>query len=54
MVALGNVDNTSDTSKPISIATQAAIDLMAPLVSPTFTGAAQGITKAMVGLGKVG
>ena len=30
-VGLGNVDNTSDSSKPISTATQAALDLKAPL-----------------------
>jgi len=29
-----NVDNTSDASKPISTATQAALDLKAPLNSP--------------------
>jgi hypothetical protein len=38
MVGLGNVDNTSDANKPISTATQAALDLKAPLASPTFTG----------------
>lgn len=37
-VGLGNVDNTSDAAKPISTATQAALDLKAPLASPTFTG----------------
>ncbi len=37
-VGLGNVDNTSDASKPISTATQTALDLKAPLASPTFTG----------------
>ena len=35
---LGNVDNTSDASKPISIAQQDALNLKAPLASPTFTG----------------
>jgi hypothetical protein len=49
MVGLGNVDNTSDANKPISTATQAALDLKAtqadldlkaPLDSPTFTGTA--------------
>jgi hypothetical protein len=44
-VGLGNVTNTSDTSKPISTATQAALDLKASLASPTlsnptFTGTA--------------
>ena len=38
MVGLGNVDNTSDVSKPISNATQTALDLKAPLSAPTFTG----------------
>jgi len=37
-VGLGNVDNTSDADKPISTATQTALDLKAPLASPTFTG----------------
>jgi hypothetical protein len=65
-LGLGNIDNTSDASKPISTATQAALDLKAnltevnssvalkaPLASPTFTGTVSGITKAMVGLGDV-
>jgi len=38
MVGLGNVDNTSDANKPVSSATQTALDLKAPLASPTFTG----------------
>jgi len=38
-VGLGNVDNTSDISKPISTATLTALDLKAPLNSPVFTGA---------------
>jgi hypothetical protein len=38
-VGLGNVDNTSDVNKPVSTAGQAALDLKAPLASPTFTGA---------------
>ena len=48
MVGLGNVDNTSDSSKPISTATQSALDTKlaistasstyAPKISPTFTG----------------
>ena len=37
-VGLGNVDNTSDADKPISTATQTALDLKAALASPTFTG----------------
>jgi hypothetical protein len=38
MVGLGNVNNTSDTNKPVSTAQQTALDLKAPLASPTFTG----------------
>ena len=38
MVGLGNVDNTSDANKPISTATQTALNAKAPLISPTFTG----------------
>ena len=37
-VGLGNVDNTSDANKPISTATQTALDLKANAASPTFTG----------------
>jgi hypothetical protein len=37
-VGLGNVDNTSDVNKPVSTAQQTALDLKAPLASPTFTG----------------
>ena len=37
-VGLGNVDNTSDANKPISNATQTALDLKAPKAAPTFTG----------------
>jgi hypothetical protein len=53
MVGLGNVDNTSDLNKPISTATQTALDLKAPINSPTFTGTVSGITNSMVGLGNV-
>lgn len=52
-VGLGNVDNTSDLNKVISTATQIALDLKAPIESPTFTGTVSGITKSMVGLGNV-
>ena len=38
MVGLGNVSNTSDANKPVSIAQQAALDLKANLASPQFTG----------------
>jgi hypothetical protein len=37
-VGLGNVDNTSDVNKPISTATQSALDVKAPLASPALTG----------------
>lgn len=37
-VGLGNVDNTSDANKPVSTATQSALNLKANLASPTFTG----------------
>ena len=37
-VGLGNVDNTSDANKPVSTAQQTALDLKAPIASPTFTG----------------
>lgn len=52
-VGLGNASNTSDANKPISTATQTALDLKSPLASPTFTGTVSGITKAMVSLGNV-
>ena len=52
-VGLGNVDNTTDANKPISTATQTALDLKAPLASPTFTGTVSGVTAAHVGLGNV-
>ena len=38
MVGLENADNTSDANKPISTATQTALDLKAPKAAPTFTG----------------
>jgi hypothetical protein len=38
MVGLGNVDNTSDASKPVSTAQQTALDLKSNIASPTFTG----------------
>jgi len=52
-VGLANVDNTTDAGKPVSTATQTALDLKAPLANPTFTGTVAGITKTMVGLGSV-
>ena len=39
-LGLGNVNNTSDANKPISTATQTALDAKAPLNSPGFTGPA--------------
>ena len=53
MVQLGNVDNTSDSAKPVSSAMQTALDAKAPLASPAFTGTVTGISKAMVQLGNV-
>ena len=38
MVGLANVDNTTDAGKPVSTATQTALDLKANLAGPTFTG----------------
>lgn len=52
-IGLSNVDNTSDANKPISTATQTALNLKANIASPTFTGTVNGITKSMVGLGSV-
>lgn len=61
-VGLGNVNNTSDLLKPISSATQTALDdkagnsalaLKAPLDSPTFSGTVSGISKSMVGLNNI-
>ncbi len=39
-VGLGNVDNTSDAAKPISTATQTALNAKANSASPTITGSA--------------
>lgn len=52
-IGLANADNTSDANKPVSTATQAALNLKANTASPTFTGTVSGITKSMVGLGNV-
>jgi lysophospholipase L1-like esterase len=52
-VGLDQVDNTSDANKPISTATQTALNAKANINSPTFTGTVGGITKSMVGLGNV-
>ncbi|MFA9189233.1 hypothetical protein AAGV32_13920, partial [Flavobacterium sp. FZUR7N2.5] len=53
MVGLDSVDNTSDSDKPVSTATQTELDLKANLESPTFTGTVSGIDKTMVGLANV-
>lgn len=37
-LGLGNVDNTSDLNKPVSTATQTALNLKANIASPAFTG----------------
>jgi hypothetical protein len=37
-VALGNVDNTADADKPVSTAMQTALNLKAPLASPSLSG----------------
>ena len=37
-LSLDSVDNTADADKPISTATQTALDLKAPLASPALTG----------------
>jgi hypothetical protein len=54
-LGLGNVDNTADADKPISKATQAALDLKAPLGSPTspgmITGVAVGASGGALGAG---
>jgi len=52
-VGLSNVDNTSDSSKPVSTSQQTALNLKANLASPTFTGIVGGISKTMVGLPNV-
>ena len=58
-VGLGSANNTSDTSKPISTATQTALDLKAPLANPTlsnptYTGTLTGGTGILnIGSGQV-
>jgi hypothetical protein len=57
-VGLANVDDTTDANKPVSTATQTALDLKAPLASPTFTGTvtlpANTISQSMMGDDSVG
>lgn len=43
-VGLGNADNTSDVSKPISTIQQTALDLKAPKAAPVFTGTVEAST----------
>jgi hypothetical protein len=43
---LSNVDNTTDEAKPISTATQTALNLKATVASPTFTGTPSAPTAA--------
>tara|TARA_R110000772_G_scaffold188838_3_gene299928 strand:- start:2363 stop:3391 length:1029 start_codon:yes stop_codon:yes gene_type:complete len=38
VLSVDNTDNTSDANKPISTAQQTALNLKAPIASPTFTG----------------
>ena len=65
-LGIDQINNTSDLAKPISTATQAALDTKvssatfsttvaakATIESPTFTGTVSGVSKAMVGLGSV-
>ena len=49
-LGLDQINNTSDFDKSVSFATQTALDLKAPIASPTFTGTVSGITKTMIGL----
>ena len=48
-VGLGNADNTSDANKPISTATQTALDAKASLSGATFTGAVSGTSLTLSG-----
>jgi hypothetical protein len=51
---LTNVDNTSDANKPVSTATQTALNLKAPLASPTITGTLTTVNDAVINGVKVG
>lgn len=46
-IGLGNVDNTSDANKPVSTATQTALNLKANLASPPLTGTPTAPTAAL-------
>lgn len=50
MVGLSNVNNTSDSDKPVSSATASALALKAPINSPTFTGTVDLSGATVVGL----
>ena len=52
-VGLNNVNNTSDANKPISIATQSALDQKVDKNNAVFEGEVVGISKSNVGLGNV-
>lgn len=51
---LTNVDNTSDANKPVSTATQTALNLKANIASPTFTGTVTANSDAVINLVRVG
>jgi hypothetical protein len=48
-VGLGNVDNTSDENKPVSLATLSALGVKAPLNSPALTGDATAVNLTLSG-----
>ncbi len=48
MVGLPNVDNTTDLNKPISTATQTALNLKATSLNPKFRGTISGNTNFTV------
>jgi hypothetical protein len=52
MVGLGNVDDTSDANKPVSTATQTALDLKANIFSGTWTPSLGGTTTYSVQQGR--
>ena len=53
-VGLGNVDNTSDANKPISTATQTALNAKLPLAGGTMTGTLKTSFKGSVAFGSYG
>ena len=53
MIYLAFVDNTSDINKPVSTATQNALDLKAPGASPTFTGTVTIMNGMTIGAGSI-